>query len=295
MREFQYFAPKSLPEALSLAEQYGAECALLAGGTDLVVQMKRGDRSPACVVNLKTVPGLNDISYSQDEGLLVGPLATHDALVEHPIIHEQFGILAEAASSVGTFQVRERGTIGGNICNGSPAADTVPPLICLGAKLKLQSANRGERQVPVEEFFESPQVTKRAPDEVLTLIQIPNVADRTGAVYLKLGKRKALEIAVVGVAALITLNDNGSACIGAKVSLASVAPTPIRSRKAEELLIGQKLDERIIDEAALAAQQEAVPISDLRSSAEYRSEMVYVLAKRALSIAFERAKGNSAK
>jgi len=293
MREFQYVVPGSLPEALSLAEQYALEGAMLAGGTDLVVQLKRGDRSPSFVVNLKRIPSLSDITYTRDAGVYIGTLATHNDLAEHPKIVGDFALLAEAAASVGTFQVRERGTIGGNICNGSPAADTVPPLICLGANLKLESATRGERLVPVEEFFEAPQVTNRAPDEILTQIQIPNVAPRTGGAYLKLGKRKALEIAVVGVAVLITLDDKGATCLTAKLGLASVAPTPIRARKAETILIGQKLEERIINEAALAAQKEASPISDLRSSAEYRREMVNVLTKRALNIAFERAKNPS--
>jgi len=205
MREFQYVAPLSLSKALTLAKQYGAECAMLAGGTDLVVQMKRGDRSPSLVVNLRRISSLSVIRYTYDEGAFIGPLTTHNTLAEHPIILKEFGLLAEAAASVGAFQVRERGTIGGNICNGSPAADIVPPLICLRARLKLDSATQGERLVPVENFFEAPHVTKRAPDEILTQIQIPNIPPRTGMVYLKLGKRRALEIAVVGVAASITL------------------------------------------------------------------------------------------
>jgi len=291
VKEFQYIAPENLADALSLTAHYGSTAALLAGGTDLVVQMKHGARAPSCIINLKRLSDLNHISYSKTEGLHIGPLVTHNTLVDHPIIIEKFVLLAEAARSVGTFQVRERGTIGGNICNGSPAADIVPSLICLGAKLKLQSITEGDKSVPIEDFFKGPQETRRLPEEIMTEIQIPTMPNNTSGVYLKLGVRKALEIAIVGVAAVITLDDTKTTCLGARIGLASVAPTPIRCRKAETVLLGQKVEADTIKEAARIAQEETTPISDLRSTAEYRRGMVFVLTARALNEALHRAKG----
>jgi len=291
MQEFEYVAPNTLSEAISLARQYGAGSHFLAGGTDLIVQMKRGIRHPSCLINIKTISELNTISYSEQDGLHIGPLVSHNSLAEHPMIREKYVFLAEAASHVGTFQIRERGTIGGNICNGSPAADTISPLICLTSKLKLQGIG-AERVVLVEDFFVGPQETALRSGEILSQIEIPTLPPHTGTAYLKLGKRKALEIAIVGVAALITLDLKKEFCVNARISLASVAPRPLPCRKAETILVGQKLEEGIFEHAARAAQEESTPISDLRSSAEYRREMVYVLTKRALGQASERALGS---
>lgn len=291
MKEFEYLAPNTLTEAISLAEQYGADSYFLAGGTDLIVQMKRGIRYPSCLINLKRISKLNGISYSEQDGLHMGPLVTHNSLAEHPIIGEKYLFLAEAASNIGTFQIRERGTIGGNICNGSPAADTISPLICLEAKLKLQGTGKA-RVVSIEDFFVGPQKTDLRAGEILSQIEIPTLPPRTGSAYLKLGMRKALEVAIVGVAALITLDQDKEVCVGARISLASVAPTPLPCRKAEAILVGQKLEDVIFERAARAAQEAAKPISDLRSSAEYRREMVYVLTKRALGQASKRALGS---
>ncbi len=290
MNEFQYIMPGSLEEALALAARYETKSALLAGGTDLIVQMKRGIKSPSCIVNLKGIQDLNNIYYSSEKGLSIGPLVTHNVLCEHLIILERYPLLAEAALSIGTFQIRERGTIGGNICNGSPAADTIPPLICLGAKLKLQSSSE-ERVVAIEDFFEGPQKTRLNSDEILTGVEIPILPPRTGGVYLKLGTRKALEIAVVGVAALLTLDEKKTTCVRARIALASVAPTPLPCPRAGAVLVGQKMQNKVIEQAARVAQEEAVPISDLRGTAEYRHEMVYVLTKRALNEVLRRITG----
>lgn len=287
MKEFQYFKPESLLEAISLVAQFKSESSLLAGGTDLIVQMKRGIKSPTCVINLKGISELNGITFSIEEGLFIGPLVTHNTLGEHPIICEKYSFLAEAARLIGTYQVRERGTIGGNICNGSPAADTIPPLLCLGAKLKLRKSNQ-ETIMAIEDFFEGPQKTKLRPDEILTGIQIPPLELKTGSAYMKLGVRKSLEIAVVGVAALIMLDKDKGICQRAKIALASVAPTPLLCKKAESILLGKRLEEPIIHQAAKSVQEEAIPITDVRGTAEYRREMVYVLAKRAIYQALKR-------
>ncbi len=288
MKEFQYFKPENLTEAIYLAAQFGPRAALLAGGTDLVVQMKRNIRTPTCLINLKGISELNGIQFSQEKGLFVGPLMTHHTLAKHPIILEKYSLLAEAARLVGSHQVRERGTLGGNICNGSPAADTIPPLLCLGAKLKIQKSNK-EKMTPVENFFEAPGKTKLEPDEILTGIQLPPLGPHTGGAYVKLGVRKSLEIAVVGVAALITLDSDKKTCLKAKLALASVAPIPLLCRTAEAILLRKKMEDTVIHQAAKSAQEEAAPITDVRGTAEYRREMIYVIAKRALYEAFRRA------
>ena len=293
MKEFKYLAPEGLLEALSLASQYGSHMALLAGGTDLVVQMKHGVRSPSYLINLKKIPGLDCIRYDPLEGLSIGPLVTHNTLADHPIISRKFALLAEAAQTIGTFQIRERGTLGGNICNGSPAADTLPALFCLGARLKLQRAAGEDREVPIEAFFEGPQKTRRGPGEILTQILIPPLPHYTGSTYLKLGKRKAMEIAVLGVAAQVTLDQNRTTCLRARIALASVAPTPLSCIKAERVLVGQEIKDQLIEKAARTAQSEASPITDLRSTAEYRLQMVYTLTQRALKQAWQRAQGRS--
>ena len=288
MKEFQYFKPDNLLEAISLAAQFKSGSSLLAGGTDLVVQMKRGIKSPTCVINLKGISELNGITFSLEKGLFIGPLVTHNTLGEHPIICEKYSLLAEAARLIGTYQVRERGTIGGNICNGSPAADTIPPLLCLGAKLKLLKSGK-ETIMGIEDFFEGPQKTKLGPDEILTEIQVPTLKLNTGGAYVKLGVRKSLEIAVVGAAVLITLDKDKKTCLKAKIALASVAPIPLLCKKAETILLGKRIEEPIIHQAAKSAQEEAIPITDVRGTAEYRREMVYVLAKKALYQALKRA------
>jgi carbon-monoxide dehydrogenase medium subunit len=288
VNEFQYFKPESLPEAISLAAKYGPEATLLAGGTDLIVQMKRKIKTPTCVINLKGISELNGIMFSQEKGLFVGPLVTHYTLGEHPVIFEKYSLLAEAARLVGTHQIRERGTLGGNICNGSPAADTIPPLLCLEAKLKLQKSGK-ETITPIEDFFEGPQKTKLEPDEILTEIQLPPLERHTGGAYVKLGVRKSLEIAVVGVAALVTLDKDKKICLKAKIALASVAPIPLLCQKAEAILLRKEMGEPIINQAAKSAQEEAAPITDVRGTAKYRREMIYIVAKRALNEALKRA------
>lgn len=288
MKEFQYFKPENLSEAISLSAEFVSNYALLAGGTDLIVQMKRGIKSPSCLINLKGISELNYINFNRGEGLSIGPLITHNALGKHPIILEKYPLLAEAAQSIGTYQIREQGTIGGNICNGSPAADTIPSLMCLGAKLKLQSSGKNT-VTAVEDFFEGPQKTKLGPGEILTEIQIPPLVPNTGGEYMKLGVRRALEIAIVGVAALIALDKAKQTCLRAKIVLASVAPIPLPCRKAEAVLVGEKMEAKIIDQAAHVAQEEAIPITDVRGTAEYRREMVYILTKRALNQALKRA------
>ena len=289
MRNFDYFAPRSLEEACALLARYGEEAKVLAGGTDLLVQMKQGLLEPKYMINIKAIPGLNRIQYSQKEGLRLGSLVIHHELMSNPIIQEKFSILAQAASQIGGVQTRNLGTIGGNIAHGAPSADTAPPLLLLGAKVKIVG-HKKSRTIPIEDFFLGPGQTALQRDEVLMEIRVPTLAPGTTAVYLKLGQRRALDIAIVGVAALITLAGRDSLCQDIKLALGAVAPTPIRAKRAEEMLRGKLITETLLEQASQVAAEEAQPISDLRSSAEYRLEMVKVLVKRAIEQALEGAR-----
>lgn len=290
MRNFDYFAPQSLEEACTLLAKYGEKAKVLAGGTDLLVQMKQGLLEPECIINIKTIPGLNQIQYSQTEGLKLGALVTHNELMADSIIREKFGILAQAASQLGAVQTRMLGTIGGNIAHGTPSADTAPPLLVLGAKIKIVG-HKESRTIPIEDFFLGPGQTALQKDEILTEIHLPTLVPETTGVYLKHCQRRALDIAIVGVAALITMAGRDGLCQDIKLALGAVAPTPIRAKRAEDILRGKLITEALLKQTAQVAAEEARPISDLRSSAEYRLEMVKVLVKRAIEQALEMIKG----
>jgi len=289
MKEFTYHAPQSLEEALSLTSRFGREAELLAGGTDLVVQMRHAGKMPSHVISLRNVPELATIEQEKNGDIWMGPLVTHASLATNRVISQHLSILSEAAATIGTLQIRNRGTIGGNICTGSPAGDIIPPLVCAGTRLRLSSQS-GSRLLDIDEFFSGPQVTRRKPDEILTAIHIQKLPGFIGGTYLKLGTRRAAEISVVGVGALISLDESKTFCLLAGIGVASAGPIPLHCKKAEDVLYGEEISEEMIAEAARVAQKEASPITDLRSTSEYRSEMVFVLTKRAIRKALGRAK-----
>ncbi len=277
---FDYLAPKTIDEALSLLAQHKGKARLIAGGTDVVPQLKRRKiKPPQYIIDLKGIPGLDYIKYDAKNGLSIGALATIQAVEASPIIQEKFNVLFQAAESMASPQVRNRGTIAGNICNAVPSADSAIALLALEAKLKLVSP-KGERTVNIEEFFTGPNQTVLDDQELLQEIQIPTPPPKSQGVFLKLGPRKAMDLAIVGVAVLVDLKDG--ACRDIRIALEAVAPTPIRAKKAEAVLKGQTLDDNLIGKAAQTAAEESKPIDDHRASAEYRREMVEVLVRRAI-------------
>jgi aerobic carbon-monoxide dehydrogenase medium subunit len=273
MRRFEYFEPTTLGEAAALLSRYGGRAQPLAGGTDLLVELKEQLRRAECVVNIKRIPGMDQLSYDAREGLRIGALVTAREVELSPITSEKYSSLVQATRELGSIQVRNRATIVGNICRASPSADTLPPLIADSAWLRIVGA-KGERTVRLEDFFTGPGKTVLGVDELVTELLLPPPPPNTRKVYIKHGRRKAMELATVGVA--VTLNTD------VKIVLGAVAPTPIRARKAEDLLRGRTLDEKLIAEAAKAAADESRPISNVRASAAYRREMVEVLTRRAL-------------
>jgi carbon-monoxide dehydrogenase medium subunit len=287
MRRFEYHEPANLEEASVLLVRHGAEASLLAGGTDLLVEIKEHVRWPKHVVNVKRIPGLAALEYDARDGLRFGALVTAREIETSPVVLEKYPGLAQAARELGSIQVRHRATVVGNICRASPSADTLPPLIADGASVRIHGP-AGGRTVALEDFFTGPGKTVLAPGELVTEVVVPPPAPRTGKHYIKHGRRKAMELATVGVAVALTLE--GDACREIRIALGAVAPTPIRARAAEAALRGRGLDAQAIAAAARIAQGECRPISNVRGSAEYRREMVGVLAARAIERAREAAR-----
>lgn len=287
--EFEYFAPKSIKEACSLLQEHKGRAKVIAGGTDLLVCMKRRTMTPEYLIGLKNVPDLDYITYSWKGGLRLGALVSNQSVADAPVIRERFTALAVACSKIGTPQVRCMGTVGGNLCNAAPSADSAPPLIAFSALVKLVSAE-GERTIPVEEFFVGPGETALSAGEILSEIQIPSLPPHAAAVYLKLPARSAVDIAAIGVAVLVILDSKNQTCTDARIVLGAVAPTPMRAKRAEEVIRGRKVEHDLICKVSEVASQESRPISDVRSSADYRKHMVNVLTKQAISQALLKPK-----
>lgn len=287
MKPFQYSEPSSLDEAVVLMRDGPEPVSLLAGGTDLLVLMKEDVVKPRHVINIKKIAGMDDFSFDPKHGLLLGALVTTRQVETSDITRRHYASLAKAATDFASIQVRNRATIAGNLCRASPSADTLPPLIADGAVVRIRGSG-GERRVPLQEFCVGPGRTVLASDEIVTHIEIPAPMPRTGKSYIKLGRRQQMELATVGVAAHVTLDESGLVA-DAAIVLASVAPTPLRAVKAESRLRGNAPSSEIVDAAARAASEEARPIDDVRASASYRTEMVHVLTRRAVEQAIKEA------
>ena len=279
MRRFEYFEPVTLDEAVALLGRFGGDASLLAGGTDLLVEIREHVRWPRQVVNIKKIPGIAALAYDDRDGLRFGALVTAREIETSPVVLEKYPGLVQAARELGSIQVRNRATIVGNISRASPSADTLPPLIADGASVTMHGP-AGGRTVALEDFFTGPGKTVLGPGELVTGITVPPPPPHTGKHYIKHGRRKAMELATVGVGVTLTLD--GGACSEIRIALGAVAPTPIRARKAEDALRGRVLDGASIGAAARIAMGECRPISNVRGSAEYRRDMVGVLTERAI-------------
>ena len=266
-----------MEEACSLLYKYKTEAKILAGGTDLFVKMKKKEIAPKVLISLKGIQKLERIEWDDREGLRIGPLVTHEALVNHSIVREKFDFLAETCLKVGTRQVRNMGTLTGNLCNASPSSDAAAPLLVLETKLKVVHLY-GERVISLEEFFVGPFQTALEPHEIVVEIQVPKPAPRSAGSYQYLHKASSVGETLVGAAVLLTMDSKDSICQEAKIGLSSVAPTPIRAKAAERILNGKRVDEKIMREAAQVASDEAQP----RSRPWYRREMSRVLVERAI-------------
>jgi CO/xanthine dehydrogenase FAD-binding subunit len=284
--KFRYLKPETLEEACSMLSQFNGKARVIAGGTDLMVNLKQKTDRPAYLVDISYLPGLNAIECNEADALKIGALCTHSDIESSSLIRAKFNILAQACRSIGSVQIRNLGTIGGNLCNASPSADSAPALLGLNAKVRI-FGSAGEKQTELAKFFMGPGETILKPDEILTGIDIPAKSPGFSGVYLKLSPRRAMDLAVVGVAILLWLSADGSICTDIRIALGAVAPVPIRAFKAEKIIRGQKLDDALIDETARVAAEETRPITDLRGSMEYRKEMVKELTGRGIRQAIQ--------
>ncbi|TET10330.1 MAG: xanthine dehydrogenase family protein subunit M, partial [Candidatus Atribacteria bacterium] len=261
-------------ETISILSQYGGKAQILNGGTDLIVGIRDKIIQPEYVVDIKAIPQLNKITYSEQDGLHIGATVTLNEISDSKVVQRNYPILAEACKTVGSYQVRNRATLVGNICNASPAADTAPPLLVLEAKVNIIGPT-GEKIVPINEFFTGVKKNILKKGEIVTSVIVPSLRDEWTGVYLKQGRRKDVDLATVGVA-VVCIRDE------IRIALGAVAPTPIRAFKTEELLKGKTIDESLLEKAGKSALTEVSPISDVRSSQEYREEIIKVLVKRAI-------------
>jgi carbon-monoxide dehydrogenase medium subunit len=284
---FEYHAPATIEEALDLITRYGDNGRFMAGGTDLLVAMKKREITPEHLVALSGITALKGITFDKKKGLTIGALTTLAEIERSDIIKRQFLPLRDAIDVMASAQIRSLATIGGNLCSAVPSADTAPPLIALNASLKLVGP-RGDRSVPVEAFFTGPKETVRKANEILTAIMIPKIDTVSAGCYLKLMRRHAMDLAIVGVAAYLKLDREKKTCTEARIALGAVAPTPIRVPEVEALLVNKEIDEKLITEAARIAGMQCRPISDIRASLEYRCSMVEVLTRRAVMEAYRR-------
>jgi CO/xanthine dehydrogenase FAD-binding subunit len=278
---------RSLDEALGVLEELGDRATVLAGGTDVMVQYQRGELDPGCLVHIERVPGLDELA-SVDGRLALGALVTHHRIATDRGLRERLPALAESCATVGGWQTQAVGTVVGNVCNASPAADTLPPLLVADAAVRLASTS-GRRTVPIEEFVVGRRRIAARPGELVSRIDVEPCGEAEGEVYLKVAPRTAMEVAVVGLAVRIALD--GDAVADARIAVCAAGPVPFRARAAEEALAGCSLEPATIRAAGDALAEAAQPIDDGRAAASYRRAVLGPLLGRAVEIASRRAKG----
>jgi len=280
MHPFQYLTPHSVDEAISQLESHRTRAQYIAGGTDMIVKIKEGKTAPDYLISLKHIPELDRIVADRETGELhIGALVTHRALETSDLIRRRYPIIYDAVSCIGSVQIRNVATIGGNIVNAVPSADGTIPLIALDAKIRM-TGPKGEREEELRHFFLGPGQSILADGEILTRFIVPPLLPHTGSAYIKLTRREAMELPILGVGVLISTDDDKATCTRARISLGVAAPTPIRALSAERFLKGKTLDDAVLEEAGQIASEESRVRDSIRGVAWYRREMVQVLVKR---------------
>ena len=290
MEWIDFAAPKTLSEALELMASKGDRARAIAGGTDILVQLRGGRRSLDLLVDVKQIPELNEISYDPQKGLVLGAAAPCYKIYEDQAVASAYPGLMDAATLIGGIQIQGRASIGGNMCNSAPSGDSIPPVIVLGGVCHIAGPN-GNRQVPAEDFCTGPGQNVLQPGELLVSINIPPPQAHSGASYLRFIPRNEMDIAVVGVGASVVLDAAGQNFVSARISLASVAPIPVFAKDAAESLAGKPVSEAAIQEASEKAMADAKPINDMRGTIRQRVHLVGVFTRRTLNIAIQRARG----
>ncbi len=280
MKPFTYLTPATVEEAVALFGQHRETARYMAGGTDVIVKIKDGWMGPDYLINLKQIPGLNDLHKNENTGeLTIGALVTHAMLEQSLLIRNEYPIIYDAVSNIGSLQVRNMGTIGGNLINAVPSADGAIPLIALDGSALLVGP-KGERSVLVKDLFVQPYETVLTSGEILTKITIPAQVPRTGSAYIKFGRRAAMELPLIGIGVLLVVDEDLSICIRARVCLGVAGPTPLRAVKAEQMLEGQPVTSDLLTEAGKLAAEESQVRDSVRGQAWHRKEMIRVQVRR---------------
>ena len=290
MHAFEYVSPKTLQETVSLKAEKGEEARLIAGGTDIIVQMRGGRRRPQRLIQTKDIPELNELAFDPQQGLTLGATVPCYRIYQNETVAQAYPGLIDAAEMIGSVQIQGRASVGGNLCNAAPSADCIPPLIVLHATAHIAGPN-GTRDVPVEQFCTAPGQNMLQPGEILVSLHLPPPQKRFGACYLRFIPRNEMDIAVAGVGTSVALDESGERFVSARISLASVAPTPLLVEGVEEAVAGQPVSEETFERVAELSRQAARPINDMRGTIEQRRHLCGVLTKRTLRGAIQRARG----
>jgi len=285
LSRFEYIAPETVEETCMLLKKKGDKATVMAGGTDLLIKMRHRLSRPDMIIGLKKIRGLDRISFDKKKGLTIGATALLADVASHPYILKKYPAIACAAQETATVQIRNMGTVGGNLCNAAPSADNAPTLIAMNSEVSLVGP-KGERQLPLDQFFIGPGLTAMEQGEILTSIFVPLPPLSSGTAYKHISARGKVDISAVGVGTMVFMN--GDICNDARIVLGAVAPVPMRAVKTEKLIKGKKLTRQLAERAGVQASKESNPITDVRATAEYRRSMVTVLTKRALMEAGQR-------
>jgi carbon-monoxide dehydrogenase medium subunit len=291
MPAFDYIAPHTVHEAATLLAQHDGKARVLAGGTDLLVQLRENRRTLDLVVDIKNIPEVRELTYDPQHGLSIGAAVPCMRIWDHPTIAALYPGIADAVSLIGGIQIQARATVGGNLINASPAADSIPALIVHSAICDVAGTN-GVRAIPVEDMCVSPGNTCLLPGEFLVRVRIPPLAKGFGAHYLRFIPRNEMDIAVVGAGASVVLNESGTTIQSARVAVGAVAPIPLFIREAGEYLAGKPVSDEVIERAGKFASDAARPINDVRGTVAQRKHLAGVLTRRALNSAIARARAS---
>jgi CO/xanthine dehydrogenase FAD-binding subunit len=294
VQAFEYVSPATVEEAVTMLAGMSGKARPLAGGTDLLVQLRADRFQLERVVDVKAIPELNEIRFSLSDGLTLGAAVPCYRIYEDPAIGASYPALVDSASIVGGMGIQGRASVGGNVCNASPSGDTIPSLIVLGATCNIAGPGT-RRQLPVEQFCLAPGTTRLEPGELLVSLHLPPPLARSGSCYLRFIPRNEMDIAVVGAAAWIVFGDDGETIVDARIALAAVAPVPLYVEAARGLLVGTKGGDEAVERVATAAREAVSPIDDMRGSAAQRRHLSGVLAERAVRNALRRARGEPVK
>ena len=290
MEAIDFATPKTIDEAVKLMASKGDRARMMAGGTDIIVQLRAGRRSLDLVVDAKGIPQLNELSYSPQNGLTIGAAVPCYKIYQNEEVASVYPGLIDAASLIGGIQIQGRASLGGNLCNAAPSGDSIPPVIAMGGVAHIVGPN-GSREVPAEDFCTGPGQSVLQPGEILVSIKLPVPQAHSGANYLRFIPRNEMDIAVAGVGTSVVLDASGQNFVSARISLASVAPTPVFATEAGDSLAGKPVSEATIQEASEKAMAAAKPINDMRGTVRQRIHLVGVLTRRTLNNAVERARG----